>query len=50
MADIDSQRSIWIGEEDLGGDVVIKHKSKRYEVKIPPAIDPVRCTKALFVS
>jgi hypothetical protein len=32
-------RSIWVDQEDLGKDKVIKHKNKRYRVKIPQEID-----------
>jgi len=39
MAGLNNERSIWIEQEDLGKDIVIKHKSKHYEVKIPPKIN-----------
>ena len=39
MFGLNNERSIWIEQEDLGKVIVIKHKSKRYEVKIPPKIN-----------
>jgi hypothetical protein len=32
-------RTIWIAQEDLGKDVIIRHRKKRYEVKIPPEMN-----------
>jgi hypothetical protein len=39
MFGLDCERSIWVGQEDLGQERLIRHKNKRYKVKIPPTID-----------
>ena len=39
MSRLNNKRSIWIEQKDLGKNIVIRHKSKRYAVKIPPKIN-----------
>jgi hypothetical protein len=36
--DLDRERSIWVGEEELGTERVLEHGQKSYRVKIPPRI------------
>ena len=39
MSGLNKERTIWIEQENLGKNIVIKHNHKRYEVKIPQKID-----------
>ena len=39
MFGLNYEHTIWIEQEDLGKNHVIKHRNKRYEVKIPSEID-----------